>query len=485
MLVSPDMSKDFFSALSEAVGKKHTLLCVGLDPPINADRATKDIYSELRRYAERIVTATSPYTACYKPNIAFYEARGSEGIRALRDIIADMPDGVPVILDAKRGDIGNTAAAYAVSVFDYLGAHAVTLSPYLGRRSLLPFIERRDRGVFVLCRTSNPEAEWLQEQTVETEQGPTPLYARLAEEAVSWGPNVGLVVAGNLPEALSRIRARLPECWFLAPGIGAQGGTVSGALRAGLRKDGMGMLVSASRSIAQSEDPARAAQTLQQSINAERSRKTATGAGAVPPAGDEWTQKNRLVRDLVRCGCFKLGQFKLKDGRTSPFYIDLRMIISSPELLASVGAAYAGIMPHNSYHRIAGIPLAGVPIATALSLRLGKPAIIPRIQAKDHGSGKSIEGEFRRGERVVLVDDLITAGTAKMEAVRLLRSEGLIVEDLVVLIERGRSARADLLKQGIRLHAYLNISEFLDVCLDLKELTREQWREISSFLNNG
>ncbi|MCX6558534.1 MAG: orotidine-5'-phosphate decarboxylase [Candidatus Aminicenantes bacterium] len=203
---------------------------------------------------------------------------------------------IPVILDAKRGDIASTAMAYARSAFITLGAHAVTLSPYLGKDSIDPFLTDREKGVFLLCKTSNPGAGDLQdlpvlepapdvnqgnravqspEGTAEAVQPPAgtdrtvqPLYLVVARLAQSWNTsgNIGLVVGATQPEALARVRAVAPDLWFLAPGVGAQGGDLEAALHAGLRADGKGMLLPVSRSVSRAVDPAVAAAKLRDEI---------------------------------------------------------------------------------------------------------------------------------------------------------------------------------------------------------------------------
>ena len=193
-------------------------------------------------------------------------------------------------------------------------------------------------------------------------------------------------------------------------------------------------------------------------------------------------EKRDLVSGLLKAECFRTGEFKLKSGKISPFYIDLRMIISASTLLEKTASVFGSLLGPLDFVRIAGIPLAGVPLATSVSLLLGVPMVFPRVDRKDHGTGKRIEGAFQRGERIVLLDDLITTGTSKFEAIGILRDEGLVVEDLVVLIERGRKAREELQGQGVRLHAYLGIDELLDMCLELGKIDDSQRQVIDTFL---
>jgi orotidine-5'-phosphate decarboxylase len=180
---------------------------------------------------------------------------GPEGVRVLRDTIlharACAPD-VPIILDAKRGDIGNTSRMYAVEAFDVLGADAVTVNPYMGADSLSPFLERSDRGVMILCRTSNPGAGAVQDLLVSAGDGPLPLYhviARLVAREWNTNGNCGLVVGATKPAEVAEVRSLAPGLPILLPGIGAQGGDLSGSVIAGLDEAGAGLLVSVSRAV--------------------------------------------------------------------------------------------------------------------------------------------------------------------------------------------------------------------------------------------
>ena len=262
--------ESFFSFLEKRVDDCSSLICVGLDPHVS-DLPEPTAAGALT-LCLNLVKQTAPYAAAFKPNAAFFEQFGAEGWTALKQIIDAVQveshkrgSLIPVILDAKRGDISSTAEAYAKSAFETLGAHCITLSPYLGKDSIEPFIQNSERGVFLLCKTSNPGASDLQDLKLENGMMVHEQVARLAQQ---WNTknNIGLVVGATQPEALTRIRAIVPKMWFLAPGVGTQGGDLETALKAGLRRDGKGILLPISRGISRSKNPAQAAAELRDQI---------------------------------------------------------------------------------------------------------------------------------------------------------------------------------------------------------------------------
>jgi orotidine-5'-phosphate decarboxylase len=241
-----------------------SVLCLGLDPVPEAlpPGFGRDL-AGVERFCEVLLDAAMPYATAVKPNIAFFEAFGSAGIAVLERLRDRIPAEVVFVVDAKRGDIGSTAARQAMALFDVLGADAVTVNPYLGSEAVEPLISRGDRFAYVLCRTSNPGAGELQSLEVAADPAigapAEPLYARVARRASGWGPGgtVGLVVGATAPAELEKIRAIAPELALLVPGVGAQGGEVEPVLRHGPavappagERQGGGLLVNVSRGIA-------------------------------------------------------------------------------------------------------------------------------------------------------------------------------------------------------------------------------------------
>ena len=230
----------YFEKLAARSRLIDSLVCVGLDP----DYERHDV-AGVAAYNREIIQATLPYAACYKPNLAFYEQWGVQGLCALEATLAQIPPDVPVIGDAKRGDIGSTARAYARALFEAWGFDAVTVNAYLGRDATEPFIEYRDRGVYIVCRTSNPGAADV--QNLALEPGGL-LFEHLALTAVSWGDNVGLVVGATAPDELRRVRELVPAAPLLIPGVGAQGGDARAVVAAAGGEPGL-VVVNSSRSI--------------------------------------------------------------------------------------------------------------------------------------------------------------------------------------------------------------------------------------------
>ncbi|KRA76704.1 hypothetical protein ASD78_03445 [Lysobacter sp. Root667] len=268
----------FMQALRTRWTQSDSLVCVGLDPePAKFPAAFAADPDAVFAFCRDIADATAQYACAFKPQIAHFAALGAEDAlaRLIAHIHAAHP-GVPVILDSKRGDIGSTAEHYASEAFDRYGADAVTANPYLGRDSVQPFLDRAERGVIVLCRTSNPGAGDLQDLVVDGR----PLYQHVAHKvAHEWNAhgNCALVVGATWPEQLREVRAIVGDVPFLVPGVGAQGGDVEAVVRNAKTADGTGLMVSSSRAILYAsggadyaEAAAQAAKSLRDEINRHR-----------------------------------------------------------------------------------------------------------------------------------------------------------------------------------------------------------------------
>ncbi|RKX83030.1 MAG: orotate phosphoribosyltransferase [Spirochaetes bacterium] len=453
----------FFKKLEKNCREKETLLCVGLDPPLerlNNDRINF-ISDSIASKNKSVIEKTLSFAACYKLNIAFYEAYGPKGLEALTETLKVIPKDMPTIIDAKRNDIGNTAEAYAESLFNFYCADCITINPYLGRESVLPYLGYRDKALFALCRTTNPGSDRIQKIPVKTSNlnnsYDSPLYLEIAREVLTWGEQIGLVVGATDYTSISRIRKEFPGIWMLTPGIGAQGGSLEKAIQLGMRDDGLGILPAVSRSIYTDSRPGMKAKEFRDRINSllQSRKKIFQGIDIKKSTREE------LLNDIIQEGCLQFGSFKLKSGKTSSYYLDLRLLISNPALLSRTADAYIGMLKELDFQRIAAVPISAIPVASLVSLKLGKPLIYPRLTVKDHGTGKKIEGNYIPGEKVVLIDDVISTGKSKMESIRVLKTAGLKVSDMAVLVNRGEKLNSELVKSGIKLHSYADINELI------------------------
>lgn len=250
----------YFERLRALSKDRRTLLCVGLDP--DPERIAGGAAGALRHCRE-VVRQAEEHVCCFKPNSAFWEQYGPDGWQALLELRDEAPE-TPFLFDGKRGDMGNTMRAYAVTVFGTLAMDAATVNPYLGADSIEEFTRYEDRGVYLVCRSSNPGAASLQ----HLEAGGKPLYMHVAElgKTLNTNDNVGLVVGATAPAEIAEVRqsSQLP---FLIPGVGAQGGDLVGSVRAAWNGDPASCLVSASRSVLFAEKPSREAAKLKEEIN--------------------------------------------------------------------------------------------------------------------------------------------------------------------------------------------------------------------------
>ncbi len=240
---------NFIDKLLAASRKNKSLLCVGLDP----DPVLMPNEMDVVEWGHEIIDATKDLVCAYKPNFAFYESLGADGLVKLRQTLRYVPPHIPIIADAKRGDIGHTARKYAKAIFEIFGCDAVTVNPYLGFDSIEPFIEYRDRGIFLLCHTSNPGADDFQKLGCLTDPGakPVPLFEMVALKALEWNTkgNIGLVVGATQPQPLKRIREMCPTMPLLIPGIGVQRGNLASAVRNGVDANGERAIIATSRQV--------------------------------------------------------------------------------------------------------------------------------------------------------------------------------------------------------------------------------------------
>lgn len=238
---------NFLEKLAGAIRRNKSFVCVGLDPDLLLIPKGISVVD----FNRAIIKATSDLVCAYKPNLAFYEAIGTNGMTILKETIKSIPSHIPVIADAKRNDIGNTAKVYAKAIFDTMGFDACTVNPTLGYDSVEPFIQYQEKGIFMLCRTSNKGSADFQSLRCQTDTGTKLFYEIVAEKACSWNKygNIGLVVGATYPEELTAVRKNYPEMPFLIPGVGAQGGDLTLTVRNGIDTKRERMVINSSRHI--------------------------------------------------------------------------------------------------------------------------------------------------------------------------------------------------------------------------------------------
>lgn len=242
----------FLDKLEKSIQTKNSLLCIGLDTDFEKlPQTVRQSHNPVFAFNKEIIDRTYDLVCVYKIQIAYYSALGIRGYEMLEQTLHyltnNYPD-IPLILDAKRGDIGETSEKYVQEVFETFEVDAVTVNPYMGKDSVLPFLKRRDKGIIILCRTSNKGAEDFQSLTIDGEE----LYLKVAREAVKWNSEFGnclLVIGATWPEDMKKIRDIAKDMFFLVPGIGKQGGDLEGTLKNGLREDKSGLIIHSSRSI--------------------------------------------------------------------------------------------------------------------------------------------------------------------------------------------------------------------------------------------
>lgn len=454
-LAMADEGVPFFEALKRRVNEVNSLLCVGLDP--HSKQLPEPTCAAAEKQSLDLIAATKECAACYKPNAAFFEVFGEQGFAALKRVVeAARATGAPVLLDAKRGDIGTTSDAYALSAFEELGADAITLSPYMGWDSLAPFVDTAKgfgatKAAFVLCKTSNPSSADV--QTLQTCGSGLRVFERIAALTVPgerWNThrNVGLVVGSTDIEAIEAVRRVNAHAWILAPGVGAQGGDLEACCRAAITADGYGLLVPVSRGISSSTDPRGAAMGFRDAINRVREQVVAplasSGASPVDP------RQRNFIELALSSQVLRFGNFTLKSGRSSPYFFNAGLF-NTGRAQAELCSAYASVIASSGikFDVVFGPAYKGIALAAGVASALYAEHGVDlgwaynRKEAKDHGEGGTLVGADIRGKRCLLVDDVISAGTAIREAKAILDSAGAILVGVAVALDRQERTGSD------------------------------------------
>ncbi|KGF73744.1 bifunctional orotidine 5'-phosphate decarboxylase/orotate phosphoribosyltransferase [Neosynechococcus sphagnicola sy1] len=428
----------------------------------------------LQEWLQFLIAETADLVCAYRLTLEFYRALGASGLGLLHQTLSAIPPNIPVILDTHHSD-PNTSTIFAQMIFATWQVDAVTLNPYIGQDGVTPFLVYPDKGVFILCATANPSIVGLQKYPTT----PSPFYLNLVEEAKTWGipEQLGLEVGGTI-DVFSRIRTIAPERLILADELPAELSDLEQFLQAGLTPNGDGLLMPTPDEISAQESPRESLRSLRDGINQIRST-IAQGN----PTCSVWFPNvcllhqhphKDLILQLYDIGCIHFGEFVQASGATFPYYIDLRTIISHPQVFEQVLAAYANTLKGLHFDRIAGIPYGSLPTATGLGLRLNYPMIFPRKEVKAHGTCRLVEGQFCEGETIVVIDDILITGKSVIEGVKKLQSVGLVVKDVVVLIDHEEGVQEKLERQGYHSHAVLKISEIAQTLYEAGRLEHEQ-----------
>jgi uridine monophosphate synthetase len=470
----------FFVKLTDAIADRQSLLVTGLDPnpemlqswAARRGLAGRSFLSQARHWIKAVIEATAPHVCAYKPSLGFYQALGPVGLELLLEVRDLVPRDLPLIIDAKHGDL-NSSSALAHYLFKDLGADAVTLSPLAGQDIAAPFLLYPDKAVVMTCHSSNQAARQIQHYPNEE----TPLYLQIVRETQLWAtPDQLLLEVGTSdPGILARVRAAAPERFLILRSLWGEEEKLDAMLQAGLGAAADGLLLPLPQNLLVENDMASRAKALKQQITAKREQWLASRDRGNVDACALWLPEKQptadplesLIVDLFDIGCLLFGDYVQASGAIFNYYVDLRQIISDPNLFHRVLHAYADKLQGLEFDRIAGIPYGSLPTATGLSLQLHKPLIYPRKEVKAHGARRLIEGDFEEGDRVVVVDDILITGGSVLEGIGKLESSGLVVHDVVVFIDHGgdhdRRARERLAAAGYSCHSVLDISQITEV----------------------
>ena len=479
-------SMTFAEKLDAAIGRNTSLLCLGLDPnpemlPHSGDRSDAPSLPELTSWLKTVIDRTKNLVCAYKPTLGFYLALGAQGIDLLVEILSYIPPDLPVILDAKHSDI-NTASQLSATFFEQWQVDAITVNPYVGQEGITPFLLYPDRAVFVLTHTSNPSAEAIQSYpSVDA-----PLYLSVVKTVQNWASSdrLGLEVGTTDPAVLAQVRALAPERTILARSIWSESTNLESILAAGLNRAGTGLLLPVPQDwLGQIDSLAGQVDGLRQEIEDLRSQlsqgPSTCNLWQPEPLQQSLTPSQELIVRLYDIGCLLFGRYVQASGAVFPYYIDLRRIISEPQLFHQVLSAYATVTAPLKFDRIAGIPYGSLPTATGLSLKLNHPMIYPRKEVKAHGTRRLVEGHFEPGETALVIDDVLITGKSVLEGIQKLESSGLRVTDIVVLIDHEGGVRAKIQAHGYQAHAVFTLSEISQTLYQTGRITEAQYGTIA------
>ncbi|MFX1564740.1 MAG: orotate phosphoribosyltransferase [Promethearchaeota archaeon] len=453
----------FIRALENRVKTHRTRVIHALDIantlPANApDSARK----ELIERACHIAAAVDPYVVAIKLNYPLILAVGLEIVHHLKAILPELP----LIADFKVADIDNTNAWIARHAFA-AGFDAIIVQGFIGEDAIQAVLDEAknagDKGVILVVDMSHPgAATFIHPQT--------PRLVNLAKQLKA----TGVIAPGTRPAHVHEIRILLgPETLILAPGVGAQGGKPGSAVSAGANYEIIG------RTIYTAEDPAIKAKQLAQ--------QTFSALLSIDESEEDVFIKTVALM-LADVGAIQFGEFTLASGKSSPYYIDLRIVPSFPDefnKLTNLFIQWLAKHPEVKFKRIAGVPTAGISFATAICSRLNLSLLYIRNKPKAHGRQKRVEGLLEKDDQVLLIDDLITDGGSKIEAVKALRESGAKVNDVLVVLDREQGGSEQLEKENLSLHALAPISKIIKALAAEKRLSESDCTRILAYISKA
>ncbi|MGP1386778.1 MAG: orotate phosphoribosyltransferase [Thainema sp.] len=480
----------FSDKLNAAIAQHHSLLTVDLSPDLEIARIGKalGLVEVLRSHnqlelllqdaKQRLLSLIQTTTDCvcaYTLRLEAFRVLGAPGLTLLETVLAAVPPYLPVILDAKHSD-PDTSTILAELAFELWQVDAITLSPYTGQDQAAPFLVDANKTIFVLTATGNPTAAVLQQfPTPET-----PFYQQLASEAKTWGtPEQVCFELGTVsPATLQSVRAIAPERTIWLNGRWQHDTNWDELLIAGMNGSESGLLFAVPADYL--TDPAGGILIRELRDRIYQARQSLI---VDPSTCQVWVPDvcllnhhpyEDLVLQLYDIGCLRFGEFVQASGAVFPYYVDLRVIISNPQVFDAVISAYSGILRGLTFDRVAGIPYGSLPTATGLSLRLNTPMIFPRKEVKAHGAKRLVEGHFNPGETAVLVDDILISGSSAIEGARKLESVGLQVQDIVVFIDHEKGVKDRIRQQGYKPYSVLTLSEIGDILCEAGRISETQ-----------
>lgn len=497
VMQTPAGQTSFVEKLTRAIARNQSLWCLGLDPnpeimpdtyraKYAADATHAHPVEDLWDWIAHIIETTADWVCAYKPTLGFYTALGAGGLVLLERTLAAIPPHLPIILDAKHADL-NSSSVLAKTAFEQWRVDAITLSPYLGQELAARFLMYPGRSVFVSCYGANSTAQPIQSYPGEAQ----PLYLDLVRHCQGWGSReqLGLEVGAANPAVLATVRSHAPERLILARSIWASPqetriANLRQILEAGLDGSGGGLILPVNQDALAAGQP----DTLVRSLREETLRLLDTLQSRSTPATPwmpdvcllDQQPHSDLILQLFDIGCIAFGEYIQASGQTFPYYIDLRRIISNPQVFDAVITAYGEILQTLSFDRIAGIPYGSLPTASGLALRLNRPLIFPRKEVKAYGARRLVEGNYETGETAVVVDDILITGKSVMEGAAKLQSCGLKVQDIVVLIDHEGGVENTLAQNGYQAHAVLTLSEINQTLYNAGRLSEAQFQALSS-----